>query len=83
MASTSEESQRRLAAERAGFADLLAQVRRDLALRYLGDPVLSVTEIAQLLGYNQLSSFIQTLARRPQTVPVGDNQRAGRPVCAD
>jgi AraC-like DNA-binding protein len=49
--------QRRLAAEGAEFSELLNGVRRDLALRHLDDPSLSLTHLAALLGYRQLSSF--------------------------
>jgi len=49
--------QRRLDAEGQGFAGLLNGVRRDLAVRYLANPTYSMTEIARLLGYTQLSSF--------------------------
>jgi AraC-like DNA-binding protein len=49
--------QRRLAAEGEEFSDLLNSVRRDLALRHLDNPSLSLTHLAMLLGYRQLSSF--------------------------
>jgi AraC-like DNA-binding protein len=49
--------QRRLAAERAEFSDLLNQVRRELAVRYIADEQNSMTRIAGTLGYGELSSF--------------------------
>jgi AraC-like DNA-binding protein len=49
--------QRRLAAEGEEFSDLLNGVRRDIALRHLENPNLSMTQVAGLLGYRQLSSF--------------------------
>ncbi|HWA62788.1 MAG TPA: AraC family transcriptional regulator [Caulobacteraceae bacterium] len=49
--------QRRLSAEGAEFSDLLNGVRRDLAVRYLANPAWSMTQIARMLGYGQLSSF--------------------------
>ena len=49
--------QRRLEAEGEGFAAVLNGVRRDLAVRYLDNPAYSMTEIARLLGYGQLSSL--------------------------
>jgi AraC-like DNA-binding protein len=49
--------QRRLAAEDSEFSQLLNEVRRELAVRYLANPTYSKTEIARLLGYGQLSSF--------------------------
>jgi AraC-like DNA-binding protein len=49
--------QRRLEAEGAVFADLLTDVRRELAQRYLTDKTCSLTQVAAMLGYGQLSSF--------------------------
>jgi AraC-like DNA-binding protein len=49
--------QRRLEAEGQVFSELLNEVRRDLAVRHLANPTYSMTEIARLLGYGQLSSF--------------------------
>jgi AraC-like DNA-binding protein len=49
--------QRQLAAHGAVFSDLVDQVRRDLVLRYLSQPGHSLTRVAELLGYGQLSSF--------------------------
>jgi AraC-like DNA-binding protein len=49
--------QRRLEAEGVLFADLLTQVRRELAEHYLADKDCSLTHVAALLGYGQLSSF--------------------------
>jgi AraC-like DNA-binding protein len=49
--------QRRLEAEGEEFSELLNGVRRDLALRYLASPTLSMIEVARLLGYSQPSSF--------------------------
>jgi AraC-like DNA-binding protein len=49
--------QRRLADENEVFSDLLNSSRRELAVRYLGTPGNSITEIGQMLGYSQHSSF--------------------------
>jgi AraC-like DNA-binding protein len=49
--------QRRLAAEGVHFSDVICEVRRSLALRYLANPTLSVTQVARMLGYGQISSF--------------------------
>ncbi|WP_051278364.1 AraC family transcriptional regulator [Solimonas flava] len=48
---------RRLQAERVSFGDLLVQVRRELALHYLAQPDLGLSEITLLLGYGEQSSF--------------------------
>ena len=49
--------QRQLEAENVSFSDLLNGVRRDLALRYLPNKQYSLLQIAEILGYSQLSSF--------------------------
>lgn len=49
--------QRRLAAEGEEFSDLVNGVRRDLIVRYLENRTYSMTRIAEMLGYGQLSSF--------------------------
>lgn len=49
--------QRRLEGEGVVFADLLTGVRRELAQRYLADKSCSLTHVAAMLGYGQLSSF--------------------------
>lgn len=49
--------QRHLAQAGTSHAQLLDAVRRELALGYLRDPNLSLTEIAFLLGYREQSSF--------------------------
>jgi AraC-like DNA-binding protein len=54
--------QRRLAAEGAEFSDLLNEIRRGLALRYLANPDLSLSRIADLVGYGRLSSFSRWFA---------------------
>ena len=55
---TSERTlQRELEKEGVGFATLLVEARRELAMWYLGYPEQSITSIAELLGYASLSSF--------------------------
>lgn len=49
--------QRRLAAEQSEFSEILTNVRRELAVRYLANPTYSVTQTSLLLGYGQPSSF--------------------------
>ncbi len=48
---------RRLDEEGLSFRELLTDVRRALALRYLQDESLSLTEISYLLGFSEPSSF--------------------------
>ncbi len=49
--------QRQLDAESTSFSDLLNGVRRELALRYLSNRLYSLLQVAEILGYSQLSSF--------------------------
>lgn len=49
--------QRRLSDRDTQFQQVLQQLRADLALRYLADERLTVTEIAFLLGYSDQGSF--------------------------
>lgn len=55
--------QRRLKDEDRSFADVLDGVRRELAVRYLGDPDLAIYEVAFLLGYAEPSSFHRAFRR--------------------
>lgn len=48
---------RRLRQNNETFRSILAQVRQDLAERYVRDPDFSITEIAFLLGYTDTSAF--------------------------
>jgi AraC-like DNA-binding protein len=54
--------QRRLAGERAEFARLLNEARRDLAQRYVGNPSFALSRVAGLLGYTRQSSFSRWFA---------------------
>lgn len=49
--------QRRLAQERTEFSALLNEVRRSLAVRYLGDPRYPVGQVGSLLGFAEPSAF--------------------------
>ena len=53
---------RRLAAEGLSFGTILDELRRDLAIRYLEEPGLQISQIAWLLGFHQPSA-IQPCAR--------------------
>jgi AraC-like DNA-binding protein len=48
---------RRLAAEKLTFADVLDNLRTDLARHYLQDEDLPISKIAWLLGYGEVSAF--------------------------
>ena len=55
--------QRRLDAEGTSFAQLLDEVRRDLALRYVADERLALGEVAYLLGFAEPSPFHRAFKR--------------------
>jgi AraC-like DNA-binding protein len=54
---------RKLADEGLNFTEVLQQLRRDLAVRYLDDRKLHVSKIAWLLGFNEVSAFTHTFKR--------------------
>lgn len=55
--------QRRLKEEGRTFGEILDEVRRELAMRYLSEPSLAVFEIAFMLGYAETSSFHRAFKR--------------------
>ena len=54
---------RRLAAEGVTFSEVLESLRSDLARRYLADDSLSISQIAWLLGYQEVSAFTHAFKR--------------------
>ena len=54
---------KRLKQENQSFAALLDQVRREQALLYLHDPRHTLTEVAQRLGFSELSAFSRAFKR--------------------
>jgi AraC-like DNA-binding protein len=54
---------RKLADEGLNFTEILQQLRRDLAVRYLDDRKLQISKIAWLLGFNEVSAFTHTFKR--------------------
>jgi AraC-like DNA-binding protein len=61
--------QRRLREEGTSHAGLLDEVRRDLALRYVGDASLSLSEIAFLLGFADQTTFHRAFVRWTRKTP--------------
>jgi AraC-like DNA-binding protein len=68
--------QRRLAAEGVTFDGLLDDVRHHLALRYLADPSIAVSEVAYLLGYSEPSPFHRAFRRWTGATPSDLRRRA-------
>jgi AraC-like DNA-binding protein len=54
---------RRLAAEGLTFTDLLEALRGDLARRHLADEGLTISQVAWLLGYQEISAFTHAFKR--------------------
>ena len=54
---------RKLSDEGLNFTEILQQLRRDLAVRYLDDRKLHISKIAWLLGFNEVSAFTHTFKR--------------------
>jgi AraC-like DNA-binding protein len=67
--------QRRLAAEHTTFDALLDEIRHQLALRYLADPKIAVSEVAYLLGYSEPSPFHRAFRRWTGATPGEIRQR--------
>jgi AraC-like DNA-binding protein len=60
---------RRLAAEGLTFAGVLYALRRDLAKRHLADRDLSISKVAWLVGYSDVSAFSNAFRRRTGMSP--------------
>jgi AraC-like DNA-binding protein len=66
---------RRLAVEQLTFADILSDLRADLADRYLQDAGLTISQIAWLLGYREVSSFTNAYKKRTGITPTRQRLR--------
>jgi AraC-like DNA-binding protein len=62
---------RQLAAEGTSYQRLLDEVRVSLADRLLGTGTLTVTQVAQRLGYAEAASFIHAHRRWHGVTPTG------------
>jgi AraC-like DNA-binding protein len=62
-------SARRLTLEGVTFSEVLEGLRADLARQYLSDPDLSISQIAWLLGYQEVSAFTHAFKRRTGKTP--------------
>jgi len=54
---------RRLADEGLSFVSVLEEMRRELAMRYLADAKLSISQVAWLLGFQEVSAFTHAFRR--------------------
>lgn len=55
--------QRKLSAEEGTFKDILDDIRKEFALRYLKNKALSISEVGYLLGFSEPSVFSRTFKR--------------------
>lgn len=67
--------QRRLAAENTSFAALLDATRRELACKYLSEELRSLDDVAELLGFHDLSNFFRACRRWFNEPPAQYRQR--------
>jgi AraC-like DNA-binding protein len=67
---------RRLASEKLTFARVAQQLKTDLAKRHLADASLSISEIAWLLGYQDVSAFTHAFKRWTGKTPRAVRQRS-------
>jgi AraC-like DNA-binding protein len=61
---------RRLRDLNVNFHDLVRGARRELALRYVAEPHIALTEVAFLLGYSELSAFSRAFRQWTGMSPV-------------
>jgi AraC-like DNA-binding protein len=69
---------RRLTLEGVTFTQVLQSLRSDLAERYLADETLSISQIAWLLGYQEVSAFTHAYKRWTGRTPREGRSRNGR-----
>jgi AraC-like DNA-binding protein len=73
---------RKLAAEGASFARILEDLRFALAKHYLAEQNLSISRIAWLLGYTEVSAFSHAFRRWSGRTPRAVRSRQHRPLAA-
>jgi AraC-like DNA-binding protein len=68
--------QRRLHEENTSHQQLLDELRRELAQRYLREPTIAIGETAFLLGFSEPSAFHRAFKRWTGTTPGTFRRRA-------
>jgi AraC-like DNA-binding protein len=63
LATSDRSLQRKLQAEGVSFRDVVDEARHKLAVVYLGDQSLSLTDVACLLGYSEAAAFTRAFKR--------------------
>jgi AraC-like DNA-binding protein len=73
---------RRLADEGASYEEVVDQLRRSLALQYIKEPGMSLSQIAWLLGYEGQTSFNHAFRRWTGRSPsAARDQKLLSPMC--
>jgi AraC-like DNA-binding protein len=70
---------RRLASEGLTFEGILSELKADLAKRYLQDEALTISQIAWLVGYKEVSAFSHAFKRWTGETPAVARSQLGRP----
>lgn len=78
LAMTPRTLQRRLMEEGVQFSQLTDDIRKELALQYLGDSSLSLTDTAFLIGYSDLTAFHRAFRRWFRQTPLEFQKRTRR-----
>ena len=73
---------RRLAVQETTYEEVVDQLRRSLALQYLKDPGMSLSQIAWQLGYEQSTSFNHAFRRWTGRSPSEVRKRKSLPAAA-
>jgi AraC-like DNA-binding protein len=69
--------QRKLSAENTTLKQIAEELRRELAIRYLGRHDLAVSEVAYMLGFSETAPFFRAFKKWTGSTP-GDFRRASR-----
>lgn len=76
---SSRSLQRRLQDEGTSFVEVLTDLRRDQALRYLQDDRISISEVAYLLGFLDVTAFHRAFKRWTGSTPSEHRGSATKP----
>lgn len=68
--------QRRLDEHGVGYQELLEELRRELAFRYLGEEQMAIAEVAYLLGFSEPRAFHRAFKRWTGSSPAAWRDRA-------
>ena len=75
--------QRRLEEREVNYRELVDTLRRELAGSYLRDPAVSISELAFMMGFGDLTAFYRAFRRWYNTTPAGYRRTALELAAAD